>query len=71
MKAPGKRATPLDMITEQRATEAARSLFCDEAYTGPCDDDTEAVPCAICAYRRDEWQRRIAEVRAAMLQAFA
>lgn len=71
--APERRATLERMVTEDRAALVARLLFAsDYSDGGDCRDEVgrKGEPCNVCAERNRAWDARVAEVRAAMIEAF-
>lgn len=60
------------MITIERATIVARSLFAEDFHEGDCKNyyETPGKPCPICAERNEQWANRIKTVRTAMMEAF-
>lgn len=61
------------MITAGRAEKFARLLFPDEIHSGDdcrAEIGREGQPCSICAMQAEAWEKRKADVRAAMIEAF-
>ena len=61
------------MVTEKRARAIARRLFPDDYADGSdCRNEygRRGEPCRVCAERNAAWQDRIAQVRAAVMDAF-
>lgn len=61
------------MITRERAIVVASKLFADEVADGSdCRQEVGRVglPCTACAQRNAQWNKRVDEVRAIMLEAF-
>lgn len=62
-----------NMVTVSRAEIVARKLFPLDYHDGhDCrgEYDRDGQPCGICAAQRRDWLARVAEVRAAMIEAF-
>lgn len=62
------------MVTEQRATTAARLLFPDDYHDGSdCRNEygREGLPCRYCAEQRSNWLARVDQTRSAIKAAFA
>lgn len=61
------------MVTLARAETVTRALFPFDYYDGhDCRKEVgrEGQPCRICAAQRRDWLDKVAEVRAAMMEAF-
>ena len=60
------------MITQERAARVTKRLFPDEVPDPQlrCSGEPDGSPCRICEAAHVEWMARIAQVRAAMMEAF-
>lgn len=68
-----RRADLERMVTEGRAVTVARKLFPEEYSDGSdCRNEFGRIgeSCRICIAKNAAWDKRVAEVRAAMIEAF-